>query len=36
MGFLACRTHFKENSIKANAGIKEVKEALLAASSSRR
>ncbi|MFH0817466.1 MAG: hypothetical protein V1909_02420, partial [Candidatus Micrarchaeota archaeon] len=35
MGFLSCRTHFRENSIKANAGVKEVKEALLNASHKR-
>lgn len=28
-GFLVCRTHFKENSIKTNAEIDDVKEALL-------
>jgi tRNA (guanine26-N2/guanine27-N2)-dimethyltransferase len=33
-GFSAFRTHFKNNSIKTNAGIREVKEALLKASGS--
>ncbi len=28
MGFKTCKTHFRDNAIKTNAGIKEVKEAL--------
>ena len=34
-GFSACRTHFRENSIKSDAGIKEVKDSFLKASRKR-